>query len=86
MSTPIHFEHTCDNGKQVVSGVLIMSQLDWDRSPHSRSPLWQAFIRGDTVLAIAVGVVCPDSALDVWFNSKFRMSKSKPRRKSKSKE
>lgn len=85
MTTPIHFEHTSDSGERVVSGVLIMSQLDWDRSPHSRSPLWQAFIRGDTVLAVAVGVVDPGPALDAWFNSKFRLSKSIPRRKSKPK-
>lgn len=83
MSTLIGFEHTWENGEKDVRSVLIMSLLGCERSPHSLSPLWQAFIRGDTVLAIAVGVVHPDPVQDAAFNSKFTLSKSKPKRNSK---
>jgi len=52
----ITFHHTTDTGQQITSYLITATTTEWADRPESSSPLWEACIAGDSVLALAVTI------------------------------
>ncbi len=54
--TRILFKHVLEGGQQITSYLILATPSEWAERPESSSPLWEAHVSGDSVVALAVDV------------------------------
>ena len=52
----ITFHHVSETGQQITSYLITATTDEWADRPESTSPLWEACITGESVLAMTVTV------------------------------